>query len=624
MSISVRSTLSRAADIARPHLVLGSIFGAFSLLGAFSVYPLSYLFVPDREIWIVQVGTWLWLLLKAVAIAAAASLVFGLLARTVRGLPTPLPGVSRRAIALLHGGIAPLVLGAASAAVAAFIWGINPPPVIHDETAYLFQARLFSHGHWVGPPFPVPEFFEQMYVFVTPFTAAKYPPGFSLALVPGIWLGRPVLVPIALMGITGGLLFSLARTVADASTAFLAWLLWTTIPYPQFPSPPFVSQHLSTLLWLAAWWALWRWSQNGRARDLALVAGFVSLDGITRPYTAAALALPIVVVVLVRIFRRGAWAQLAPAAAAGSIVLALIPIWNVETTGNWKTMPLSIHTRWYNPYDILGFRTTFPPPVRKLPDDLAEAAAILGRERRHHAVDRIPFLAETRLQAIRANAFPGWRTLWVPFLVYGFVSGAGCGVAFAAVTLDFVLYLAFAHPARLPLYYIETYPVLAFAAALGIRHLAGGVPSSKSAGVPPRKPSPAIVLLCLLIIPLCASDAIAAHLAQSARQRWKRQFREELQALPGRSLVFVRYPEGFPAFITLIENDPDLKEEKAWVVRDCGAKNDELRAMAPERVPYLYVATRDRFIRLDRPMNAMERKVADEPRAKWHLGMFGI
>jgi hypothetical protein len=97
----------------------------------------------------------------------------------------------------LGGRAAPAVFGAVTAVMTAWVWGgLRVVPVFHDEAAYLLQARIFASGRWASPAPPLPEFFEQFHVLVTPVVASKYPPGQSLLMAPGALLGLPGLVPV--------------------------------------------------------------------------------------------------------------------------------------------------------------------------------------------------------------------------------------------------------------------------------------------------------------------------------------------------------------------------------------------------------------------------------------------
>src|SRR3954469_4277237 len=90
--------------------------------------------------------------------------------------------------------------GLASFAFVWWMWGsLNQVAPVHDDAAYILQARIFASGHLVAAARPAPVFFEQYHTFVEPVVAAKYPPGFSLLMVPGIWLGLAGLIPALLV-----------------------------------------------------------------------------------------------------------------------------------------------------------------------------------------------------------------------------------------------------------------------------------------------------------------------------------------------------------------------------------------------------------------------------------------
>ena len=117
-----------------------------------------------------------------------------------------------------------------------------------------------------------PEFFEQYHVLVTPVYAGKYPPGHSLLIAPGNWVGMPGLVPVLLAGIAGALLFLLARRYANPWVALLTWAIWTTAPGNLRFLPAYMSQNTTIVLWLAGWWALAEWLEGRGAAWLAALS----------------------------------------------------------------------------------------------------------------------------------------------------------------------------------------------------------------------------------------------------------------------------------------------------------------------------------------------------------------
>lgn len=579
-------------------------------------YPFEYLFRLDREIWIIQVGTWVAMTIEGLVFGVLGCLIVEGIRKaiiSVAGAGVPFPRQSRRVLHALRSRRAPVLAGVLSAAAAAYVWGLHPAPFVHDEAAYLLQAKLYSTGRWIGPAAPIPEFFEQMYTFVWPYTAAKYPPGFPLALVPGVWLGLPVLVPIALVGIAGALVFSLAREISNEIVAAMTWLLWTTIPHETWPMPPFMSQHLSTALLLATWYALERWRKVGRSQSLFCVAFFMGCEGITRPFTFAVAAIPVVLVVLVIVVKRRCWLQLGGALAIDIAILSVIPLWSFKTTGDPKVTPLALHLRWYTPYDNIGFGWDAPPPVRALPPDLRNVTRLLSRDRRHHTLSRVPQLAVGRALQIRLNAFPRWRALLLLPIAYGiFLVPAEGLFAGATALLIFLAHLVLAHPVKLSMYYMETYPVLTFLAAIGTwRLVVGERPAASEETADPETVRAGLqigVLLFAMMIPLALDDLGRYREWERFIPARKARFRSVVAKLPGKSMIFVRYPPGFAAFITLIENGPDLSRQKAWIVHDLGPENERLRAIAPDRTPYLYVPSVDVLVRLDQPISPQARK----------------
>src|SRR5262245_60349415 len=100
-----------------------------------------------------------------------APLAIGLTAIAARWAPRLKPTTAAR---LLESRIAPVVFGALTALAVWWAWGsLRALPWVHDEKAFLLQAELFARGRWSGPSPPIPEFFEQFGVLVTPALASK-------------------------------------------------------------------------------------------------------------------------------------------------------------------------------------------------------------------------------------------------------------------------------------------------------------------------------------------------------------------------------------------------------------------------------------------------------------------
>ena len=153
----------------------------------------------------------------------------------------------------LASSLAPVLAGLGTVLIVCFVWrSLHEPGVVHDERAYLLQAEIFSRGHWTAISPPLAAFFEQMHVFIEPAVFAKYPPAHALTLVPGIWLGLPGLMPVVLAGLSGMLIFWLARRLANEWTALLTWWLWTTAWVTLYWSASYFSEATSTAMWLVA------------------------------------------------------------------------------------------------------------------------------------------------------------------------------------------------------------------------------------------------------------------------------------------------------------------------------------------------------------------------------------
>ena len=474
-------------------------------------------------------------------------------------------------------------------------------PLDHDEVAYLMQAELFAHGRWAAPAPPLPDFFGQAHVLVTPVLASKYPPGHSLLLALGALVGMPALVVFLLNALRVTLLYALVRRVSDGATALLACVLsflgGTVLRF----SASYYSELTSAAMVLLAWYCLLRWRETWRRAWLLGVAAALGWTAITRPWTAVAFAVPIGIVIVRDVVRTRRWRDLAAAFAVGACIVAILPLWAWRTLGDWRRTPAVEYTRDYMPFDFPHFGVVNAAPRLTPPPDVAAINVGLLQAERLHTIANLGHDAVARAKALGESAFPPPTIAFVGFALVGALALPVEGwFAVASLAALFVAYLA--HPTwpQWTVYYFEGMSVLSFVAALGmmmvLRLLAGESRERRTAA--PRA-AWAGLACCALLLPTMllyggnAKRWLRANVAERVR------FEQQVAMLPApKAIVFVRYGPQHSPHRSLVVNRPDWLAARAWIVYDRGAENARLRAMAPDRKAYLYEQAEDRYIEL--------------------------
>ena len=515
-----------------------------------------------------------------------------------------------RAAGFLSGPWAPVVAGVVTAVAVRIVCGsFHEPGVAHDERAYLLQAEIFASRHLTAPSPPIEDFFEQLHVFIEPAVFAKYPPAHALMLVPGIWLGLPGLMPALMTGLAGALVFSLARRLASEWTALLTWWLWTTGWANLHWSASYFSETTSTAMWLIAVWATIRWLDSGRRTYLLFVAAALAWGFNTRPLTMAALALPLALVILRRVMATKAWRTLAAPVVLGTAILALGPLWNQHTLGDWRLDPWSEYSRVYFPFDKPGFGADPAPPRRRLVPEMTAVGEVTRDVHAAHVLRSLPSAFALRLLGILLWCSDGWRLAIGVLIVAAALRASGverAGVLTIALLL--LTYLIFAHPPIWTLYYVEVLPIFNFLAAreIGrvIRMVSGLGPGAAPGVQWPAAAANASLAIALLLLPFGVNDVRRVRVANDVRSAFHRDADAALARLPPeKAIVFVRYPPSQNPHLGLTRNEPDLAAARLWVVYDRGARNAELRALAPDRAAY----------RLDAGTMRLERLQSSEP-----------
>lgn len=498
---------------------------------------------------------------------------------------------------------APVVAGAVAFLFFLWAWGgsFNPPPIFHDETAYLLQARIFAHFRWASPAPPLPEFFDQFHVFVTPVLASKYPPGHSLLLVPGIWLGMPALMPLLLNAVSAALLYILVRKLAGGGAALLAVAVWTTSSGVHLHLSTYFSENTTVALWLAGWWLILRWREDRRPWQLCALAALVAWGGITRPLTMVVFAIPVGVVVLRDVVRGRRWRDLALAAAAGIVVCGIVPLWSWRTLGDWRVNPYPEYSRVYFPADRPGFGVDTTPPRRALAPDQAQFLQIARERRAAYTPDDMPRAYADRMRLLSRQFGFRWRKWLLVLAVVGLaVAPIPLWIAAGTGLLLTLAYLYFPHDPDWTLYYAEALPVVAALIALGgwrVLREYGRRTTPGVAAAPALLAAAAALALAIASVPHLA----IARTIHTGRSRYFQTFERRIAAIPdAKAVVFIRYAPDHYLHWALIRSEPDPATARLWRVYDRGADNDRLLRAAPDRVPYLYDEATGQVYRLPR------------------------
>jgi hypothetical protein len=422
-------------------------------------------------------------------------------------------------------------------------------------------------------------------------------------------------MPALMTGIAGALVFWLARRLANEWTALLTWWLWTTSWATLIWSASYYSETTSTAMWLIAVWATIRWLDSGRSAELLCVAAALGWGLETRPLTMAVLALPLAVVILRRVMATRAWKTLAAPVVLGAVILALGPLWNQQTLGDWRLDPYWRYNRVYFPFDQLGFGADPAPPLRPLVPEFRAVDESFRDLHARYRLSSLPSAFAQRLIAILASCSDGWRLALGALMVAAALHASGIDRA-GVVTIALLLlaYLAFAHPPEWIVYYVEVLPIFHFLAArelgrvvykfggagsgTGVRTLQG-LPSSSSVRWPASVAN-ASLAIALLLLPLGVIDVLHVRAAIDLRAAFHRAAEAAMAQLPPeKAIVFVSDPPSRSrTYFALTRNEPDLASALRWVVYDRGPLNAELRALAPDRAAYRLEAASMRLERL--------------------------
>jgi hypothetical protein len=453
--------------------------------------------------------------------------------------------------------------------------GLGAVPHIADETAYLFQARVFASGAAWAPVPMLPEFFQHEHIVMDGGRwYGKYPPLFPALLALGVASGVGWLVNPLLAGLCGVAIFGLGRELAGWRWGIAAWLLALASPFFAILGATLMSHTTAALFVTLFAWMLVRALRRGRVLPAVAAGASLGCVMLTRPYTALLVGLT-----------GAAWA----AAALGGpqrrrvltrgslVVLAALPFlaaalaWSAWMSGGTV---LELHAA-YDPSDSLGFGPDKGAGWLKTWGTWGHTPAKALRSVWFHLDHTSHYLL----------GWPGRLSLGLllaPFVLGGLPRAARLlgGVGLALVG-GHAAYWATQHIGYGSRYWFDAVPGLLVLAAMGLKKI-----STLEGGRLSRAPALACAALVLWSLLFYLPERLrelpryGGVSAELARLVSRRPLHEAIVFVETEGLT---YNDGFHL------NDPFLRGDTLFV-RDLGSRNAQLLALHPGRTAYRWAA----------------------------------
>lgn len=325
--------------------------------------------------------------------------------------------------------------------------------------------------------------------------------------------------------------------------------------------------------------------------------------------------------------RRRRWLRPGAPAAAATVLAILLPaaalmaFYNQRVTGSRLTLPYQVYERTYNPAPILLFQHLRPLPESA--DAAMEASAVDALQevhwaRRHWldsltsklfffwqftfgAVLGIPLLllvllerhpwyvrglqvaayAAVQLIALRQYLFWPQPEEWLVAVLLGALL-VQCGLLlslfrgrwerFALATTGLVLLAVGAESARFRTHYMApVVPLTLLLVTESIRRVCRASQGRRFAAISMAAGVP------LLVMAMMAADSLAARTPVRVWAEKRAAMQQQLESLPGKQLVLVKYDEGHDSYEEWVYNQAGLERSKVLWARDLGGpKNQEL------------------------------------------------
>ena len=445
---------------------------------------------------------------------------------------------------------------------------LDAVPHVQDSIAQFFHAKIVAAGYLTAPSPPLREFFDYLTVINDGQWYSQYPPGHTFLLAFGVFLGIPWAVNPLLGSLTIVTVYFLGKELYGEITGRLSALLAFLSPFILFMSSEFMN-HSSSLLFTTIFVLFFVKSlRTGRFVHGLIAGAAIGWVGCIRPFTAAAVAAPVVLYGLIQ-FSRGSSELKKPALGflvSCLVFLGLLLGFNYATNGD--ALLFGYEKLWGSQVGV-GFGKGPWGPPHTLMDGLQQAAMNLNGINKYLFEWPVPSLL-----FVAFLFFSGRANRWDVLLVS----------VFASLSLFHVLYW-FQDWCFGPRYLFEASSGLVILTARGIERIPTlwqTLIGFSTAGNTIRTTT---VCLLFLLFGLGFAVNIPPLIKNYGDKYWDvdGELLAKVKAKEiERAVIFVRgtYGNGF------VGNDPLLRNTVIYV-RDLGERNKEMMDLYPGCEYYL-------------------------------------
>jgi len=483
-----------------------------------------------------------------------------------------------------------------------------PLPFVQDDFSFLLAANTFALGRLTNPTPAMWTHFESIQITLQPTYMSMYFPAQGLILAAGkVFFGHPWF----------GLL-----CVTSLMCAAICWMLQAWLP----PSWALLGGILAILrIGLFSYWintysgggsvaalggalllgALPRFVRSSKLRYSILMAVGIILLALSRPYEGLLLCIPVGFVLARWLFRKKNRPTVALVFRSAALPLALIlaaiawlGYYDDRAFGNPLTPPYSLDRAEYAAAPYYIWQSPRPAPVyrhKSMHDFYIDEE--LGSANHLHTISG--FLSETFFfKPLRALLFFAGIALLPPLIMFR-TACLDKRIRFLVACIAIVVCAVMLETWLIPHYFAAITPAIYALGLQMMRHLRQWKPAGQPAGLAMQR---FIVTLCFVLAGLrLVAEPLHITLAKWPSGSWaatwhgpgrmglpRKHIEDQLNRLPGKQLILVRYAPDHSSLDEWVYNAPDIDNSKiVWAREMDTANNNELLTYYKDRTVWL-------------------------------------